>query len=62
MIVPGGVATLRRQLLDGITEDTWVEARTGPSSIVHERAHRPLCMNVHTIRCARSCTIWRQYQ
>lgn len=29
LIVPGGVAALRRQLLDGITADGWAEARDG---------------------------------
>jgi hypothetical protein len=29
VIVPGGVAALRRQLLGDITEDTWAEARDG---------------------------------
>lgn len=29
LIVPGGVAALRRQLLGDITEDAWAEARVG---------------------------------
>ena len=29
LLVPGGVAGLRRQLLDSITEDSWNEAATG---------------------------------
>jgi len=29
VIVPGGVAALRRQLLGDITEGTWAEARDG---------------------------------
>lgn len=29
LLVPGGVANLRRQLLDSITDDTWAEAANG---------------------------------
>ena len=29
LIVPGGVASLRRQLLDSITDDTWADAAAG---------------------------------
>jgi bifunctional DNA-binding transcriptional regulator/antitoxin component of YhaV-PrlF toxin-antitoxin module len=29
VLIPGGVESLRRQLLDGITDADWADARTG---------------------------------